>query len=173
MEKTKPINNIILIGMPASGKSTVGVLLAKAMGRYFLDTDVLIQAVANASLHELIDRHGLDGFCEIERQHAECLDITNAVIATGGSVVYYDSAMQHLKQTGRVIYLELPLEILQQRLDDVAGRGVVIEPGQTLQSLYEKRRPLYEKYADIAIHTAGLNHEQVVGKILQKMIPLL
>jgi shikimate kinase len=173
MEKTNPINNIILIGMPGAGKSTVGVLLAKAMGRYFLDTDVLIQAAANASLHELIDRHGLDGFCDIERQYVECLDITNAVIATGGSVVYYDSAMQHLKKTGRVIYLELPLEILQQRLEDVKGRGVVIEPDQTLQSLYEKRRPLYEKYADIAIHTAGLNHDQVVWKILQKMIPLI
>lgn len=165
--------NIILIGMPGAGKSTVGVLLAKAMGRYFLDTDVLIQAAANAGLRELIDRHGLDGFCDIERQYVECLDITNAVIATGGSVVYYNSAMRHLKKTGRVIYLELSLEILQQRLDDVAGRGVVIEPGQTLESLYERRKPLYEKYADITIHTAGLNHEQVVGKILQQMIPLL
>jgi shikimate kinase len=168
MEKTNPVNNVILIGMPGAGKSTVGVLLAKAMGRYFLDTDVLIQAVANASLHELIDRHGLEGFCEIEKQYAKCLDITNAVIATGGSVVYYDSAMKHLKQTGRVIYLELPLEILQQRLDDVAGRGVVIEPGQTLQSLYEKRKPLYEKYADMTIHTAGFNHEQVVEEILKR-----
>jgi shikimate kinase len=161
--------NIILIGMPGAGKSTVGVLLAKAMGRYFLDTDVFIQAAENASLKELIDHRGLDGFCEIEKQYVECLDITNAVIATGGSVVYYDSAMEHLKQTGRVVYLELPLEILQQRLDDVAGRGVVIEPGQTLQSLYEKRKPLYEKYADVTIHTAGLNHEQVVGEILRQL----
>ncbi len=91
----------------------------------------------------------MEGFCEIERQYTECLDITNAVIATGGSVVYCDSAMRHLKQNGWVIYLELPLEILQRRLSDISGRGVAIEPGQTLESLYEKRRPLYEKYAAI------------------------
>jgi len=84
-------------------------------------------------------------------------------------VVYCDSAMRHLKQNGRVIYLELPLEILQRRFSDVSGRGVVMEPGQTLESLYEKRRPLYEKYAAITIHTAGLNHEQVVGEILKKL----
>jgi shikimate kinase len=165
MEQT----NIILIGMPGAGKSTVGVLLAKAMGRYFLDTDVLIQAAENTSLHELIDQRGLDGFCQVEQDYVECLDITNAVIATGGSVVYYDSAMKHLKKTGRVVYLELPLEILRRRLDDMAGRGVVMEPGQTLESLYEKRRPLYEKYADVTIQTSGLTHEQVVGKILQRL----
>ncbi len=166
MEKDK---NIVLIGMPGAGKSTVGVLLAKAMGRYFLDTDVFIQAVQGRSLRELIETEGLAGFCEIERQYAGCVDIKNAVIATGGSVVYYESAMRHLKSGGVVVYLEIALEELERRLTDMAGRGVVIEPGQTLGSLYKKRRPLYEKYADVTINTAGQNHEQVVEAVLRAL----
>jgi shikimate kinase len=161
--------NIILIGMPGAGKSTVGVLLAKAMRRHFLDTDLLIQTAENATLKDLIDRHGLAGFCDIERKYAECLDITNAIIATGGSMVYYDSAMRHLKQNGIAVYLELPLDGLKQRLTDVVGRGVVMEPGETLESLFIKRWQLYEKYADITIYTSGLTHEQVVGKILEAL----
>jgi len=167
MDKTR--NNVVLIGMPGAGKSTVGVLLAKAMGRQFLDTDVLIQAAENATLKELIDRLGLAGFCDIENSYCECLDITNAVIATGGSVVYYELAMRHLKQNGIVIYLELPLDGLKQRLTDVVGRGVVMEPGQTLESLFVKRWLLYEQYADITIYTQNLTHEQVVGKILDAL----
>lgn len=167
MDKTR--RNVVLIGMPGAGKSTVGVLLAKAMGRLFLDTDVLIQAAENATLKELIDRLGLAGFCDIESSYCECLDITNAVIATGGSVVYYEPAMRHLKENGVVIYLELPLAGLKQRLTDVVGRGVVMEPGQTLESLFVKRWQLYEQYADITIYTQNLTHEQVVGKILEAL----
>lgn len=167
MDQTR--NNVVLIGMPGAGKSTVGVLLAKAMGRQFLDTDVLIQAAENATLKELIDRLGLAGFCDIECKYCQCLDITNAVIATGGSVVYYEPAMRHLKQNGIVIYLELPLAGLKQRLTDVVGRGVVMEPGQTLESLFVKRWQLYEQYADITIYTQNLTHEQVVGKILDAL----
>lgn len=163
------VNNIVLIGMPGAGKSTVGVLLAKAMGRHFLDTDVLIQAGENATLKAIIDRDGLAGFCDIERKYLECLDMTNAIIATGGSAVYYDTAMRHLKQNGIAVYLELPLEGLKQRLTDVVGRGVVMEPGETLESLFIKRWQLYEKYADITIYTRGLTHEQVVGRILEAL----
>ncbi len=168
MEKTHA-NNVVLIGMPGAGKSTVGVLLAKAMGRNFLDTDLLIQAGENATLKEIIDRDGLDGFCEVERQYLECLEVANAVIATGGSAVYYDTAMRHLKQNGIVVYLELPLDGLRQRLTDVVGRGVVMGPGETLESLYIKRWQLYEKYADVTIYTNGLTHEQVVGRILDAL----
>jgi len=166
MEKGK---NIVLIGMPGAGKSTVGVLLAKATGRYFLDTDVFIQAAEGRNLCDLINQKGLEGFCRIERQYAECVDIENAVIATGGSVVYYDSAMRHLKENGVIVYLEIGLEELAKRLTDMSGRGVVIDPGMTLTGLYEKRRPLYEKYADVTIHTAGLTHEQTVGEILKNL----
>lgn len=168
MEK-ELVKNIVLIGMPGAGKSTVGVLLAKAMGREFVDTDLLIQSGEKATLSDLIGRHGLAGFCDIERRYAEGVDVRNAVIATGGSVVYYDSAMRHLKENGIAVYLELPLEGLKQRLTDVVGRGVVIEPGETLESLFIKRWQLYEKYADITIYTEGLTHEQVVGQILNKL----
>jgi shikimate kinase len=161
--------NIILIGMPGVGKSTVGVLLAKAMGREFLDIDLLIQIGQKATLPQLIERHGLDGFCEIERRYAENISAANAVIATGGSVVYYDSAMRHLKANGIAVYLELPLEGLMRRLTDVVGRGVVMGPGETMESMYIKRWYLYEKYADITIYTSGLTHEQVVGEILKKL----
>ena len=167
--KTENKKNIILIGMPGAGKSTVGVLLAKAMGRLFLDTDVLIQAGENATLKDIIDQRGLAGFCEVERKYLECLDMTNAVIATGGSAVYYDTAMRHLKQNGVAVYLELPLDGLKQRLTDVVGRGVVMGPGETLESLFIERWQLYEKYADITIYTHGLTHEQVVGKILEAL----
>ena len=102
--------NIVLIGMPGAGKSTVGVLLAKAMGREFVDTDLLIQSGEKATLSDLIGRHGLAGFCDIERRYAEGVDVRNAVIATGGSAVYYESAMRHLKENGIAVYLELPLE---------------------------------------------------------------
>lgn len=172
MEK-RSVKNIILIGMPGAGKSTIGVLLAKAMGRSFLDTDVLIQAAENATLKDIIDRQGLAGFCEVERKYLECLDMTNAVIATGGSAVYYDSAMRHLKQNGIAVYLELPLDGLKQRLTDVVGRGVVMEPGETLESLFIKRWQLYETYADITIYTSGLTHEQVVGEIMKKLKSIL
>lgn len=160
--KTK---NIVLIGMPGAGKSTVGVLLAKAMGCGFVDTDVLIQAGENATLRDIIEQRGLAGFCEVERNYLQCLDVANAVIATGGSAVYHDTAMRHLKQNGIAVYLELPLEGLKQRLTDVVGRGVVMEPGETLESLFIKRWQLYEKYADVTIYTSGLTHEQVVGRI--------
>jgi shikimate kinase len=164
-----PVKNIVLIGMPGAGKSTVGVLLAKVMGREFVDTDLLIQSGEKATLSELIERHGLAGFCDIECRYVEAVDVRNAVIATGGSVVYYESAMRHLKENGIAVYLELPLEGLKKRLTDIVGRGVVIEPGETLESLFIKRWQLYEQYADITIYTEGLTHEQVVGQIVNQL----
>jgi shikimate kinase len=152
--------------MPGAGKSTIGVLLAKRLSRYFLDTDVLIQVAHNKTLPELIAEHGMSGFCKMEQDYVDCLDIQNAVIATGGSVVYYDSSMRTLKQNGTVIYLQLPLDQLQIRLGDLTARGVVLEPGQTLETLYKKRTPLYQKWADITVNLSGLNHDQSVEKIL-------
>jgi shikimate kinase len=165
MEKS----NLILIGMPGAGKSTLGVLLAKALRRDFLDTDVALQNRQGQTLQELISRLSLEGFCKLEAEYLAGLTIHHTVIATGGSAVYYESAMKHLKQSGYALYLQLPLDILQKRLADMSARGVVIEPGQTLQTLYEKRIPLYEKYADLTIPLAGLTHEQALQRILQHL----
>lgn len=159
-------SNIVLIGMPGVGKSTVGVLLAKRLGRYFLDTDVLIQVACDKTLRELIDAHGMDGFCQIEQDYVACIDIKNAVIATGGSVVYYDSSMRALKSDGLIVYLQLPLPELTTRLGDLNARGVVLEPNQTLDALYAKRTPLYQKWADITVNLAALNHDHAVDAIL-------
>ena len=169
MIKKAAKSNVVLIGMPGCGKSTVGVLLAKRLGRYFLDTDVLIQAVEGKAIRDIIAEKGMDGFCDVERMHVECIDIKNAVVATGGSVVYYPSAMQALKADGVIVYLSLPLAELQKRLADLGKRGVVIEPDQTLSTLYKKRIPLYEQWADVSIDLSGLGHEAGVEAILKKI----
>ena len=152
--------------MPGVGKSTVGVLLAKRLGRYFLDTDVLIQVACEKSLRALIEQRGMAGFCRVEQEYIACLDIKHAVIATGGSAVYYDSSMNALKANGVIVYLHLPLADLQSRLGDLNARGVVLEPGQDLESLYVKRIPLYQRWADITVPLAGLNHDQAVDAVI-------
>lgn len=159
-------SNIVLIGMPGAGKSTVGVLLAKAMGRYFLDTDIYIQAIENKELQEIIDAKGLEEFCRIEESHIICIDIKNAVIATGGSAVYSDEAMQWLAQDGIIVHLDLPFEEIERRVTNLYTRGVVMEKSQTLRGLYEKRQPLYKSYAEITIGCSGKRHEEIVDEII-------
>ena len=144
-------NNIVLIGMPGAGKSTVGVVLAKVVGHKFVDSDLVIQEQQGKLLHELITEHGLDGFLEIENQTNANLDMTKAVIATGGSVIYGKEAMEHLREIGLVVYLKLSLESIAERLGDLQQRGVALKEGFGLKELYEERIPLYEKYADIVI----------------------
>lgn len=161
--------NIVLIGMPGVGKSTVGVLLAKALGRYFLDTDVFIQAVLGRSLQEIIDAEGLAAFCKIEEDYATCIDLTNAVIATGGSVVYSEKAMRSLAERGVIVHLDLPVERIEQRLANLPTRGVVMEKGQTIRSLYDQRQPLYRQYAQIAIDCTDKTHEQIVAEIAGRL----
>ncbi len=161
--------NIILIGMPGAGKSTVGVLLAKALSCDFVDTDILIQAAEGRRLQEIIDADGLDNFLALEERHVLALDVHGAVIATGGSVVYSDPAMTHLKQQGQVAYLKLPLPDLEARISDMDSRGVVIAPWQNLADLYHERLPLYEHFADVTIDCAGLSHGQVVQAIIQAL----
>jgi shikimate kinase len=161
--------NIVLIGMPAVGKSTIGVLLAKRFGRYFLDTDVFIQAVVGRTLQQIIDSDGLEKFCEIEAQHILCIDKTDCVIATGGSVVYSDAAMKHLKKNGIIVYLDLPLDMIKKRLTDLNIRGVVMSKGQTINDLYKKRSPLYKQWAEFTIDCRNLTHEQVVDRIIEKL----
>ena len=157
--------NIVLIGMPGAGKSTVGVVLAKNMGYSFVDSDLLIQEQEGKLLHEIIQQRGLDGFNEVEDQVNAAIRASHCVIATGGSVVYGRQAMTHLKQIGIVVYLSLPYEELTERLGDLNERGVSIREGQTLADLMQERMPLYEKYADITIDCAGRQIREIVQMI--------
>lgn len=160
---------VILIGMPGAGKSTVGVLLAKALSCEFVDTDVLIQAREGRRLQVILDREGRARFCAIEEQYLVSLDLGNVVVATGGSAVYSERAMNHLKGKGVAVYLQLPYPELEQRLSDLGSRGVVMEQGQSLRHLYHERVPLYERYADITVACSGLRHEHVVEAILREL----
>lgn len=160
-------NNIILIGMPGVGKSTIGVILAKVIGYQFVDADLVIQEKEGKLLHEIIEEAGTDGFIEIENKINSQIEAEYTIIATGGSVVYGAQAMEHLKEIGTVIYLKLPYEDLKKRLADIKGRGVVLRKGQTLLELYEERVPLYEKYADITVDEYRMNVEETVEKIME------
>lgn len=159
-------DNIILIGMPGVGKSTAGVILAKVLGYEFVDADLVIQKEEGKLLREIIDEVGTDGFIEVENRVNSSLMAEHSVIATGGSVVYGKEAMEHLKSIGTIVYLQLPFEELEKRLNDIKGRGVVLKDGQTLRDLYAERIPLYEKYADVVVNEYGLNVEQTIDKIL-------
>lgn len=158
--------NIILIGMPGVGKSTVGVLVAKRLGFAFIDTDIYIQEREGRSLQDLIRIHGADEFCRIEETHILTLAVDFHVIAPGGSVVYRPNAMAYLKANGVAIHLDLSVERLKRRLDDVNARGVVIGPDQTIENLCAERQPLYREYADATVTTDGLTPDQVVGRVL-------
>lgn len=159
-------NNIVLIGMPAAGKSTLGVLLAKATGRSFLDTDVHIQARQGRTLQRILAEEGIGGFRRIEEQGVLALECRDTVIATGGSVVYGEGAMEHLKAGGIVVYLQLPLNILARRIKDFTRRGVVMTADQTLADLFAERDPLYRHYADVTLDCRACTHEQVIERIL-------
>ena len=163
--------NIVLIGMPGVGKSTVGVILAKVLGYQFIDADLVIQKRENRLLHEIISEEGLDGFLKAE-ENANVYIAQNeekSIVATGGSVVYCEKAMQELKKTGRVIYLELEYDQLKKRLGNLKGRGVVLKDGQDLRGLYEERIPLYEKYAELTVNEKNLDVEQTLQKIVDRL----
>ena len=162
-------DNIVLIGMPGVGKSTVGVILAKVLGYQFLDADLVIQQQEGKLLCESIEEVGTDGFVEVENRVNAGLCCNKTIIATGGSVVYGQEAMEHLKEIGTVVYLEVPFSILEQRLSDIKGRGVVLKDGQTLHDLFLERTPLYEKYADLRVSEEGLNVEQTVEILVDKL----
>lgn len=159
------MNNIILIGMPGCGKSTVGVVLAKHLGYCFIDSDLLIQEREKRLLSEIIEQEGLERFNQIEEEVNASIEASRSVIATGGSVVYGPRAMEHLKQIGTVVYLKLPYREIEERLGDLTARGVSFQEDQTLWDLYEERVPLYEQYADIVIDADGLMLREVVMKI--------
>lgn len=152
--------------MPGAGKSTVGVVLAKRLGYAFVDADLIIQQKEGRLLHQLIEERGLEGFLDIENRINASLSPQSAVIATGGSVVYGKEAMEHLVQTTTVIYLQLSLEALAQRLGDLRKRGVVLRKGQSLEELYEERVPLYRQYAHITIDCEKKDISGIVEEIV-------
>lgn len=161
------LRNISLIGMPSCGKSTVGVLLAKAAGMNFIDTDVLIQARQGRSLQAIIADEGLEAFLAIEAAEIVGLDVGGHVVATGGSAVYSEAAMAHLQAGGPVVYLDRPLEVIRAHVGDTNKRGVVMRPGQSLDDLYAERLPLYERWADVRIDCGERPHEAIVEMIRQ------
>ena len=163
------MNNIVLIGMPGAGKSTVGVILAKVLGYRFLDSDLLIQEQEKRLLKDIIEEDGLDGFIRIENRINSTITAERTVIATGGSVIYGREAMEHLREIADVVYIKLRYETLEERLDNIRQRGVVLRRGQDLRGLYEERCPLYEQYAHIIIEAEGKGIEELMEAIIEKI----
>ncbi len=162
------MNNLIFIGMPSSGKSTLGRLLAKQLGRPFIDTDDVIRQINGCELHEIMDKDGLDAFKQREQEAICTVEVDNTVIATGGSSVYSPIAMEHLKKGGKVVYVAISYDTLEKRVGDPHLRGVVIAPGKTLRDLYNERVPLYEKYADITLNQAnGETTRESIARLLE------
>lgn len=162
-------DNIVLIGMPGAGKSTVGVVLAKSLGYRFLDSDLVIQEETGKLLHEIISQEGLAGFLKVENDVNKSIRASRTVIATGGSVIYGAEAMEHLKEIGTVVYFRLTCEGIKERLGDLQKRGVALKDGQTLEELYAERCPLYEKYADITVCCEKKGIRRIVAEIAQEL----
>lgn len=163
------MGNIILIGMPAVGKSTVGVVVAKRLGYNFIDTDIVIQEEEGKLLKEIIAEKGSDGFLEVEDRINAGIVAENAVISPGGSVVYCENAMRHFKEIGKIVYLQVSFDTINKRLKNAKNRGVVLRDGQTLKDLYEERVTLFERYADIVVCEEGLDLEETIDFVMEKV----
>lgn len=161
------VNNIVLIGMPGAGKSTVGVVLAKIINQQFVDADLVIQSQTGQTLQALIDELGSEGFIEVENRILCGIEAEHTIIATGGSAIYSDEAMRHLSDIGTVVYLEISYESLVGRLGDLQERGVVMKggAGMSLRDLYDERKPLYERYADVTVGIDGLSITDAARKV--------
>lgn len=164
------LSNIILIGMPGVGKSSVGVVLAKILGYRFLDCDLVIQEKEGKLLHEIISSEGLDGFIKVENKINVSINCEKCIVATGGSAIYGEDAMAHFKEIGTIVYLKSDYETIAERLGDLAARGVAMKEGQTLKDLYEERVPLYEKYADVIVDESGCRSvRETISKLVEKI----
>ena len=170
---TEKKKNVVLIGMPGAGKSTIGVILAKVLGKDFIDADLVIQKKEGRLLREIIEQEGPDGFLAVEERVNAGICPDAAVIATGGSVVYGQRAMEHLGRIGAIVYLKLSYPAVESRLRDIRGRGVVLRDGQTLLDLYQERAVLYERYADVTVEEDGLGVEETLEKTLQALEMLI
>ncbi|MCR4991148.1 MAG: shikimate kinase [Lachnospiraceae bacterium] len=164
-----PDKNIVLIGMPTSGKSTVGVILAKVLGMDFVDTDIIIQQKEGLKLNKIIEEKGEEGFLKTEEKALLDLECENTVIATGGSAVYSRSAMEHLKQISTVVYLRIEPTELKKRLKDTKERGVILRPGESIDEMFRSRAVLYEKYADITVSENSKTIEDTVRMICDRV----
>lgn len=164
-------SNIVLIGMPGAGKSTLGVVLAKILGMDFVDGDILIQNQAGNTLQKIIDAQGVDGFLQVENDVLAAVDAQNTVISTGGSAIYSDEAMRHLTEIGTVVYLDVSLEELRSRLGSLHERGVVMRKGvsMSLDEIFEERGPLYRKYAEVTLQTDGLTVREATRKLVDAL----
>lgn len=164
MKKT----NIILTGLPGSGKSTIGVILAKELCKDFIDTDVIIQSSEKTTLQQIIDTRGLEEFLTVEENHICALEVEDTVIAPGGSVIFSEEAMNHLKKNGVAVFLDLPLDIIAGRID-IYTRGIVKEPWESLDDVRRKREPMYLKWADIVIECGHLNQLEIMKLITDRL----
>lgn len=165
----KQERNIVLIGMPGSGKSTVGVILAKTLGMDFVDADILITQREGHTLQEILDSRGLDAFLQAEEEAVLSLACRGTVIATGGSVPLREGAMAHLRQNGTFVYIDVPLEELTRRINNISTRGIAFAPGQTLADLYTLRTPIYRRWADVTVEVADNATERVVEEIIRRI----
>ena len=163
------MKNIILIGMPSCGKSTCGVVLAKTINKGFVDTDLLIQQREGKKLQEIINTHGNEYFRKVEEEVLCDYDGRDSVVATGGSAVYYERAMAHLKENGVIVYIRVSLETVLRRLNNIKTRGVTLEKGMTLSDLYEERVPLYEKYADVIVDGDQCTIEELIEQMIERI----
>ena len=159
------MSNIVLIGMPGCGKSTVGVILAKTLGIGFVDTDLIIQQREKRLLQDIIDKEGIDKFLDCEADAVMSVDCDNSVIATGGSVVFRDNSIKHLKKNGKIFFLDVSLDEIKSRLDNISTRGVAAEKSQSIDEIFNQRFPLYEKYADYILKLNNSNVENTVEQI--------
>ena len=157
--------NVVLIGMPGAGKSTVGVLLAKRLGYHFVDSDLILQAREGRRLQEIIVSDGLPAFMAIEEEILCGLSGTRTVIATGGSAVYSEPAMQRLKSLGRLVYIDVPVETLEVRVRDMDTRGVVLDPGESYRDLFQRREPLYRQFADLVVSGQSRTADEIAHQI--------
>ncbi len=159
------MSNIILIGMPGCGKSTVGVILAKTLGIGFVDTDLIIQQREKRLLQDIIDTDGIDYFLDCEANAVKSVDFDNCVIATGGSVVYRQDAVDHLKKNGKIVFLDVPLDEIKKRLNNISTRGIAAQKSLSVDDIYNERISLYNKYADVVLELDNITVEQTVEKI--------
>lgn len=164
------MDNIILIGMPGAGKSTLGVLLAKAMGKLFVDTDIIIQQKTKRLLQDIIDNDGTEEFLSLEEEILLSVNENNTVIATGGSAVYSEKAMEHFRKNGKIVYLHVDFAEIEKRVTNITTRGIVLKNGRSLADAFEERKPLYDKYADVVIDCTGSTIENSVKMLTEKLI---